>query len=156
LADVGGPCPKGGLGSFVEGVFEERIELDEKQVFDVANFLRVLNSGFNLALARQRNEATRRVDQRYGEGQRALANRLLELADAELLDALRVLSQAGLHPLVRSQVRSAVAAHRLARDARSPLARALLTGMARGLIRLAAEGLGSGLHFELGEGNLLF
>ena len=84
------------------------IDLTEAEINDVARFLRVSNAAFNLQMARRRLEAAQVLIEAMPNEGIAIQTALLQLADAELEDAIRVLSgQAGLYPGNQGSLQSA-------------------------------------------------
>lgn len=145
-------------GELMVRLFGEGIELDKEQIDQVGAFLRVINAAFNLAMAEQRLAAALAIDA-AGSGpssRRRLGDRLVELAGVELLDARAVLARNGLNRSGHRLLRTAIHESRQSIGVRNAAKRR--RGIERAL-QLAAEvrrRLGTGLEFELGEGNLVF
>ena len=143
-------------GALVETVFGEGINLSKDQSNDIAAFLRVINAAFNLDIAIQRIEAARSIGGSFGLSQRRLNNTLISLANEELNDALRVLKQRRLNNVARDNIAKAISANREVLRSKNVSRRAKFSGLARRHAIRAKKALGSGLNFEMGEGNLVF
>lgn len=168
------------------GIVAGGINLTDEQTEDVAAFLRIINAAFNYAIAIQRTEAALRLldpasgspgnrvpgnsvnAQRPGPAIRgpvnagrslvSTINRLLELANAELKDAIEVL-QGGPFILNDGSIQSAMEAMVLnekAMNAKSNSTQRELVTNSLAKQMTAKEELGTGLDFVMGEGNLLF
>ncbi|HSK79652.1 MAG TPA: hypothetical protein VLQ45_24570 [Thermoanaerobaculia bacterium] len=136
---VGGPLP-----------------LSEKDVLNVAAFLRVLNAAFNSAISIQRNTAALTLEKSPGPGTRKTVDMLLALSNSEAMDAIEVLSHRKLHPQAIKLLKSAIAKNSSAMAKGSANTRqALIRGALKDLKAAKAQ-FGTGLDFTLGEGNLLF
>ncbi len=143
-------------GAIVETVFGEGINLSEEQTQDVAAFLRVINAAFNLSMAIQRIEAAREIENEFGLQEIALTNELLKLANEELGDARRVLKKKNLNPFARADIKRAIRYDDDAIASVDPLMRQEALNSALNLVIQAKDSLGTGLEFEMGEGNLVF
>ncbi len=132
------------------------------EVVAISAFLRTINAGFNLSLCEQRLDGAETL-LREGAGDRKtrrIARRLIKLAAVECKDALQVLRQSNIYPDVRDDVRRAVRLSRIAlyryRVARNPARQAKFAARASAIVAAARDELGSGMTFEMGEGNLTF
>lgn len=143
-------------GALVQMVFGEGINLNSQQNKDVAAFLRVINAAFNLAIAIQRIEAAVAIEAEYGLDEHALTNQLLSLAIEELQDARKVLSKSNLDSSARTDIKDASKDLRRAIKSRQLSKRRDLISSAMDLAAQAKDSLGTGLDFELGQGNLVF
>jgi len=147
---------------------------------DVAAFLRVINTAFNLAISIQRNEAAFTLENSSGfggcgeggvgeineectggddvNGKRATVNALLSLANAEGLDAVEVLEDRGLHPDAVALIHQAINRNEQAIEENASQVRKDLIGLALQDFASAKALLGSGVGFtfDMGEGNLMF
>src|SRR6185295_7420747 len=132
------------------------LPLSQKDILDVAAFLRVLNAAFNSAISIQRNSAALTLERSNGAGTRETVNMLLALSSSEAMDAIEVLSARKLHAPSVTLLKSAIAKNSGAIAARSPKARQALIQQALTNLKAAKVKLGKGLDFTLGEGNLLF
>jgi cytochrome c peroxidase len=131
------------------------MQLSEDEIADLGRFLRVLNAAFNGQLAALRLEAALAIERRYKRRHRAIGRGLLELADAEIDDAIEVLRGAAqLNRDVQDQLQQVRRAIRRARSGRGASAEHLRSALAQ--LQRAQVALGMGLDFELGESNVLF
>ena len=152
-------------GDFVGG-----IDLTEEEIDDLVAFLRVVNGAFNIQIAEQRIAAARvlhdgePVALRAGatgsfprEGvARDTGDTLLRLANIELVDAMEVLEASELHPDAVDRLLETTVWVDGAIEARSPHRRRVLLDRAAELLETTRLGMGQGLAFLLGEGNLAF
>lgn len=148
--------------SFVGQTFEtdnralgEPFPLTDRDTKDVGRMLRVLNAALNCQMASYRVEAALRIHERYYPKQRALRSGLLELAIAEIDDAVGVLSAVDrLQPNTQrllAYTRSLLRAHMRHDDRPALPVRTALRLLARALVSL-----GDGLEMPLGQGTLMF
>jgi hypothetical protein len=143
----------------LEARFGTPLNLFPTDAFAIARFLRVLNGAFNLDLARQRLEAAQTLVNRFGNTGIDVQRGLMDLADAELEDALEVLggSVSGeIAPEARARLqiaRDEIAAGLVATD-RSARQNRIATALSR--IMNGRDMLGSNINFRLGQGNLMF
>ena len=160
------------------GQFLGGINLSPSQTDDVADFLRVLNAGFNAALAIQRNTAAAALENNsstispennctFGEigsdctssgvtGKKQTVDKLLSLSNAEIEDAIDVLQAKGLHPDAVTLLNSARSKNLQAiSENNSKKRKSLISGAKTDLTNAKAK-FGTGLNFTLGEGNLTF
>jgi hypothetical protein len=143
----------------LEARFGTPLNLFASDAFAIARFLRVLNGAFNLDIARQRLEAVQTLLNRFGDTGVDVQRGLMELADAEVEDALEVLGTSASGEIV-PEARERL---RLARDeiaaglaATSPSARQNRVSNALSRIMNGRDMLGSNINFRLGQGNLMF
>ncbi len=150
--------------AFMTARFGTPLNLFAQDSFHIARFLRVLNTAFNADLALQRLSAVKTLLTNYGTSpqsatQQQLANivsNLLPLADAELEDALQVMSFVSLYPAVQtsfSQARTAIAS---ARQATTLSERKSFVDAAIDSVQAGRPQLGTNITFQLGQGNLMF
>jgi hypothetical protein len=144
------------------------INLTAQQQGDVADFLRVLNAAFNLALSIQRNDVASSLENSSAggvffsdgsggtEGKVATVNELLRLANAEAQDAIDDLEPKGLHPNAVTMLKTAISQNNQAIAASASTTRKNLMSSARSNFAFAKSQLGVGLNFTLGAGNLEF
>lgn len=147
------------------------ISLTPVEVAEIAKFLRVLNTGFNIDIAVQRTEAAISLENQatFGKfdtatasqgdevnGKRETVDALLGLANAESDDAVEVLSAVGLHPSTVTLLQSAISKSQQAQAAFSSKERRQLMQAALADLNSARGQLGTGFDFVVGEGNLLF
>lgn len=132
-------------------------KLTEPMITELGRFLRVLNASFNCQLALTRLQAALQITDAFGNRYISIQRGLLDLADVELRDAMRVLSEVdGLNVDAQAQITGAqdhlTKAHKsLFKQARYDATRAALLAVVE-----ANASLGDGVHFVMGEGNLMF
>ena len=150
------------------------INLTAQQQDDVADFLRVLNASFNLALSIQRNDAAISLENSAplptsqspcpieascpdpGPGKVETVNELLQLANAEAQDAIDDLQPKGLHADAVTLLQTAISQNNQAIAESSSKTRKSLMSSARSNFTSAKAKFGTGLDFTLGSGNLEF
>ncbi|HET9211227.1 MAG TPA: hypothetical protein VFR03_12550 [Thermoanaerobaculia bacterium] len=151
------------------------INLTAQQQDDVADFLRVLNASFNLALSIQRNDAASSLENSSfdptaqgspcpigascpdpGPGKVETVNELLQLANDEAQDAIDDLEPKGLHADAVTLLRTAIDQNNQAIAESSSKTRKKLISGARSNFASAKAQFGTGLDFTLGSGNLEF
>ncbi len=142
--------------NILNAVFGEGINLTQEQNDDVAAFLRVANAAFNIQIAVQRVDAARRIGSAFGSGERPLANTLLRLAIEELRDARQVLRERNLNTFQRLEVEISIILLETAVRSNSSLVRSIFTAVAQEAAEKANDGLGDGIDFTMGQGNLVF
>ncbi|HET9958313.1 MAG TPA: hypothetical protein VFQ61_27650, partial [Polyangiaceae bacterium] len=153
----GDPFGKSLGGKFLEQRFGTPLVLDGVDSANIARFLRVLNGAFNLDLAKQRLDAANSLASRFGDTRADIQKRLMELAVAELDDALEVLPDNGdVLPAARTSVQQAK--DEIALGLTATTASARRTRITNALARVASgrTQFGSNLTFQLGEGNLMY
>lgn len=145
----------------LEARFGSPIQFSTEDGFAIGRFLRVLNVAFNLDIAKQRLEAVQTLVNQFHDTRADIQIKLIELAEAEIDDALQVLtSQRTPQPFLP------VTVDRLGL-AKTEIAAALAPGatwsvrqnrVSNALARVAnaRDQLGSNIDFQLGSGNLLF
>lgn len=124
----------------------------------IARFLRVLNASFNLAMAKQRLDASRTLNIQYWGYRDDIQKGLLRLASEEIDDARRVLINGGAD-LHAAQVTSLADAQTLlsqAIAATDPAIRKARTESAITIVQNAKNAFGTNMNFQLGTGNLMF
>lgn len=143
------------------------IPLTPTEIDNIGKFLRVLNASFNAALSLRRNNAALSLENKSSTvgsdpgggdvtGKRETVNTLLSLANAEALDAIEVLSEKGLHSDAVTLLNSAISKNNSAIAATSSATRKSLIQGALSDFTSAKSKFGTGMTFNLGEGNLLF
>ena len=157
-------------GQFLQSIGTPVI-LNAAEIDQVANFMRVINAGFNMALGLQRTNAAIGLENSSSaesiaapdgidfddvNGKRETVDALLALSNAELLDAIEVLSEKGLNATAVTSLQTAVGQQNSAINEGSSMRRVKLMSSARTNITSAKNSLGTGLNFNLGEGNLMF
>lgn len=135
------------------------IELPGAAAAQIGQFLRVLNAAFNLSLSVQRLEASELLNFQYWNYREDVQRGLIELANEELSDAVRVLDTLEGPPMHAAEIaalRAAAVVLESAESAADPAVRLQLTRDALDEVNEARAGLGENLDFELGAGNLMF
>ena len=146
----------------LDAFFGAPIDLSGSAVQDIGRFLRVLNASFNLAQAIQRLQATHTLVVAFWGYREDIQKGLIELADEEVEDAIRVLSfgvetgGGNLHPAQQATLINARALLAAALATTNPAVRRDKAAAARAAIQTAKNGLGTGMNFQLGTGNLMF
>lgn len=144
-------------GKFLEQRFGSKLVLDGQDAAFIARFLRVLNAAFNLDLAKQRLDAASALIALSGNGSATIQTGLMELALAELDDALEVLPDRGeIHDNARGPVQAAKDAVVLGIAATAATQRGTHITSALAQIAAGRGHFGSNITFELGQGNLMF
>jgi cytochrome c peroxidase len=160
------------------GQFLGGINLTAQQQDDVADFLRVLNASFNLALSIQRNDAAISLENSAFDptpqsapcfdldgnpcpddsitGKVETVNELLQLANDEAQDAIDDLQPKGLHADAVTLLQTAISQNNQAIAESSSKTRKSLMSSARSNFASAKAKFGTGLDFTLGGGNLEF
>jgi hypothetical protein len=124
----------------------------------IGRSLRALNAAFNLDIAQQRVKGALTLFNRFRDTRVDLQVSLLQLADAELNDALTVLTHAPTQPfypvsvdrigLARTEIAAAISAPASSRGGR------ISNAVSR--IENARDQIGSNIAFIMGTGNLMF
>jgi len=145
-------------GKFLEQRFGTPLTLSSADSGAIARFLRVLNAALNIDIAKQRLQAASTLVTSFGDTRADIQKRLMELAVVEVDDALDVtLAEGGeVYPDVRvllSQAKDEVA---LGLSAASASQRQLRIANALSRISSGRGQVGSGITFQLGQGNLMF
>ena len=133
------------------------IDMTATQIDDVGRFLRGVNATFNAAIAVKRLDASSRLVVRFLNQQLAVQREMLRLANAEITDAIEVLS--GVPGLNVEALLAFVSARSLVDQARatsSELTRAAAIAAARSLVVLASSKIGTNLTYQIGDANLMF
>lgn len=133
------------------------ISLTPTEIGNMGRFLRVLNVAFNAQLAERRIEAALAVIDGPGSSSAAVETGLLELALAEVDDAIDLLAPL---PTLNSASRGLLMAARAqlenAAQAAAPQQRRALALAALDKVTDANSRLGSGMGFTMGQGTLMF
>jgi len=133
------------------------IPLTETDIRELGRLFRVLNTALNLQMALSRMDAALEIDRAFGNRHLAIERGLLELAGAELEDALQVLGAVyQLHELEQGLLRRALLEITAARQSDGQRRRCEQLRAAREAVEAARVQLGTGLDFEIGEGTLMF
>jgi cytochrome c553 len=160
------------------GQFLGGINLSAQQQDDVADFLRVINAAFNLAISIQRNDVAASLENSSllqpqdapcvdldgnpcpggdpSPSKVDTVNQLLRLANVEAQDAIDDLEPKGLHADAVTLLRTAISQNNQAIAENSSRIRKSLISSARSNFASAKAKFGTGLDFTLGQGNLEF
>jgi hypothetical protein len=156
--DPGGFVPSQAAKDLVQR-FGTPINFSVDDGFAIARFLRALNTAFNLDLAKQRLDATMTLFNRYRDTRVDIQIGLMNLANAELNDALEVLTNTRttqpFYPvsvdrigLAQSEIAAAIAAPASSRGGH------ISNAISR--VENARDQIGANITFNLGQGNLMF
>jgi hypothetical protein len=129
-------------------------------IAQIGRFLRALNVALNLDMAKQRLRASQTILNRFRDQQVSIQKQLITLADAELVDALGVLTDSTIaqpfYPvavdrigLARTEIANALAAANAGLRG-GPLSNAVSR------VENARDQIGANINFTLGQGNLMF
>lgn len=133
------------------------IPLSSTDIQNLGKFLRSLNAAFNVQLAIYRLESTISVVAEYKNRFKGVQKGMLETAQSEIRDALRVLDEVGIYSSVRSQLESSDASLDDAIAESNFSDRQEHAADALGFAENANGGLGSNIVFHnLGQGSLMF
>ena len=123
----------------------------------IGRFLRVLNVSFNLAIAKQRMDASRTLNIQYWGYRDDIQKGLLKLASEEIDDAQKVLEfGTSLHVPQQATLASARTLLAEAVATTNPAVRKTKTESAIALVVSVRSALGTNMNFTLGTGNLMF
>jgi hypothetical protein len=124
----------------------------------IGRMLRVLNASFNLAMAKQRMDASRLLNIQYWGYRDDIQKGLLNLASKEIADAIGVLmnTETPLHAAQQTSLESARTLLAQAVAATDPAVRKSKTESALTIVQAAKNALGTNMNFQLGTGNLMF
>jgi len=139
--------------------FGTPITLSGNSIVDIAAFLRVLNTFFNLDLASQRLQASKRLNSDYWDYRTDIQQGLLALGRKEVSDALRVLASNDgppLHTAEQTTLSTIISKLDAAATASDPASRLSLTNEAISLISGVRPRFGTGVSFTLGAGTLMY
>ena len=133
------------------------IDLTADEIDNIGRFLRGLNATFNAAQAIKRLDAATALVTRFHNTRLDTQREMLRLANAEVADAIKVLG--GVPNLDIESLISLIAARVLVDQARatgSEFQRALEIALARGLVSLASNKVGTNLTYQIGDGTVMF
>jgi cytochrome c peroxidase len=139
--------------------FGTPIAFSSDEGFAIGRFLRALNVAFNLDLAKQRLRAVQTLFNRFGDTRVDLQIKLMQLAGAELDDALAVLTSGKTHQpfypvsvdrigLAKAEIAAAIAAPVSSRGGK------ISNAISR--VENARDPIGANVTYQLGQGNLFF
>jgi hypothetical protein len=123
----------------------------------VGRFLRGLNAVFNAAIAIKRIDAELAIIPQFHSTQLALQAELIRLANIEVGDAIRVLSEVpGLNVSSLSSFEQASTQLNIALLPPGEAARVTVLNNARQLLTQGAAAVGTNLTITIGEGSVMF
>jgi hypothetical protein len=139
--------------------FGSPINFSNEDGLAMGRFLRALNTAFNLDIAKQRARAALTLFNRFRDTRKDIQIKLLQLAEAEIDDALAVLTSPRttqpFYPvavdrlgLAKAEIAAAIAAPASSRGGK------ISNAVSR--IENARDQIGSNITFQLGQGNLMF
>ncbi|WP_437288338.1 hypothetical protein [Sorangium sp. So ce406] len=145
-------------GKELEKRFGSPIAFPDSDIIKIGRFLRVLNAAFNLDLARQRLDAAQVLALRFRDTQADVQRRLMELAEVEIDDAVKVMSipTAPLHPVAIDRLRLAKAEIAAGVEATRWSLRLARLSAAIARVQNARDQFGSNITYRLGKGNLMY
>ena len=133
------------------------IHLTPEQIDDIGRFLRGVNATFNAALATKRLDAATALVTRFQNQSLDIQREELRLANAEIGDAIRVLSGVpNLNPVSLTELIAARAIVEGARTIDSSVSRALAIAIARNLVAEAQARIGTNLTYQIGNATVMF
>lgn len=139
------------------GTAAGRQAFSEDELLAIGRFLRTLNASFNCHLAMSRLSASFQITEAFGSRFVSIQRGLLELAQKEIQDALRVLGEVDeLNPEAQALLKRARRKIRRARRSTYRRERSNSTREALVTVVDANTSMGSGLSFDIGEGTLMF
>ncbi|WP_437734501.1 hypothetical protein [Sorangium sp. So ce1335] len=145
-------------GKELEKRFGSPIAFPDSDIDKMGRFLRVLNAAFNLDLAKQRLEAAQVLALRFHDTRADVQRRLMELAEVEIDDALKVLFRPDtpLHPIASDRLHLAKGEIAAGLDAQRWSLRVGRIAAAISRVRNARDQFGSNITYRLGRGNLMY
>ncbi|WP_437938299.1 hypothetical protein [Sorangium sp. So ce341] len=146
-------------GRELEARFGTPIQFPGSDIDKMGRFLRVLSAAFNLDLAKQRLQAARELARRFHDTRDDVQERLMELAEVEIDDALEVLHVSGgapLHPVSHYRLEQAKTEIAAALSAAGWSARESRISIALLRVQNARDQFGSNITYRLGQGNLMY
>jgi hypothetical protein len=133
------------------------INLSATDIDNVGRFLRGVNAAFNAAIAIKRIDAELAIIPQFHNTQIAIQLELIRLANVEVGDAIRVLSEvSGLNAGSLSSFRQASMLLTSAQSVVSETSRTSALTAARQLLSQGAAAIGTNLTFNIGEGSVMF
>jgi len=133
------------------------INLMPTDIDNVGRFLRGVNAAFSAAIAIKRLDAELAIIASFHNTQLAIQRELIRLANVEVGDAIRVLSEvSGLNPLSLAAFRNASTLLDQARTDTVEADRQSHVTSARTLVTNAASAIGTNLTYNIGEGSVMF
>jgi hypothetical protein len=147
-------------GRELEAKFGSPVQFGSDDLGRIARFLRVLNAAFNLDIAKQRLRAAQTILSRFQNQQLAVQQGLLRLASVEIDDALEVLIDTPVVPVLHPEAQERLAlakteiAAALAATAASQRSARISNAVSR--VENARDHFGSNISYRLGQGHLMF
>lgn len=133
------------------------IDLTATDINNLGRFLRSVNAAFNAQMALKRLDGALELISIFQDAHLRTQRVMLGLAGVEINDAMKVLNgQSGLNTTQRNLLSNARSLIENAIKTSSRSTRKTNTEQARTLVLQATNGLGTNLHFDIGEGTLMF
>jgi hypothetical protein len=133
------------------------IALSAADIDNVGRFLRGINAVFSAAIAIARLDAELKVIARFHNTQLAIQRELIRLANVEVGDAIRVLSEvSGLDASSLTAFRSASTLLTQAQTDTAEADRMADVTSARKLVSTGSGAIGTNLSYNIGEGSVMF
>lgn len=132
------------------------VPLTATDIANIGKFMRTINAAFNAQLAIYRLESVIAVTTEYKNRFKGVQQGMLDTAQAEVKDAIRVLDDVGIYPSVVAQLQTADAALDAAIAASAHASRKSNSQTALTAVQAANSGFGTGLTYTLGTGSLMF
>lgn len=132
------------------------ITFNDTEVRNVGKFLRVMNASLNDQIAIKRLQAVIAIVDQFKNRKRGVQFGLLDATQAEVRDAITVLSQVGASSGSVNHLRLADTALTKAQDKNNAQKRRDQAQIALNEVLAAESGLGTGLDMAVGQGSLMF
>jgi len=133
------------------------IALSAADIDNVGRFLRGLNAAFNAAIAIKRIDAELAIVNKFHNTQLAIQREMIRLANVEVGDAIRVLSEVpGLNTSSLTSLRKASSELAAAQTTAAEADRIANVKDARQLLSAASSAIGTNLRYDIGEGSVMF
>jgi hypothetical protein len=133
------------------------IVLSPTDIDNVGRFLRGLNAAFSAAIAIARLDAELKIIARFHNTQLAIQRELIRLANVEVGDAIRVLSEVpGLNASSLTAFRNASTLLGQAQIDTAEADRVADVTSARKLVSTGSDAIGKNLNYNIGEGSVMF
>jgi len=137
--------------------FGTPLNLVPVDALNIARFLRVLNTAFNVDIALQRLSAAQTIVARFADQSSDIQKMLIQLAGKEIDDALRVLGAAfSLYPSAQTSLNQCKTEVIAGISATTAAARSSHINNALAFARSARAQFGTNITFLMGQGNLMF
>src|SRR5215468_1511396 len=133
------------------------INLNATQIDNVGRFLRGINAAFSAAIAIARCNAELKVIANFHNTQIAIQNEMIRLANVEVGDAIRVLSEVqGLNASSLASLQNASTLLTKAQTTTVEADRQADVTAARRAVSTGASAIGTNLNYNIGEGSVMF